>query len=48
MWKDHLEHLKEVFKAFQEADLKIKQSLVGADGVELLPEKAFSKASSPW
>ena len=25
-WKEHLEHLKEVFKALQEVDLKIKQS----------------------
>ena len=25
-WKEHLEHLKEVFKALQEADLKIKES----------------------
>ena len=25
-WKEHLEHLEEVFKALQEADLKIKQS----------------------
>ena len=28
-WKEHLEHLKEVFKALQEADLKIKQSKCG-------------------
>ena len=25
-WKEHLEHLEQVFKALQEADLKIKQS----------------------
>ena len=25
-WKEHLEHLKEVFKALQEADLTIKES----------------------
>ena len=25
-WKEHLEHLEEVFKALQEVDLKIKQS----------------------
>ena len=25
-WKEHLGHLKEVFKALQEVDLKIKQS----------------------
>ena len=25
-WKEHLEHLKEVFKALQEGGLKIKQS----------------------
>ena len=62
-WEDHLEHLKQVFKALQGADLKIKKSkckflkpkvhylgyLVGADGVEPLPEKleAIQKLAAP-
>ena len=62
-WKEHLEHLEQVFKALQETDLKIKQSkfeffksevhylgyLVGADGVEPLPEKleAIQKLAAP-
>ena len=62
-WMDHLEHLKQVFKALQGVDLKIKKSkckffkskvhyvgyLVGADGVEPLPEKleAIQKLATP-
>ena len=61
--EDHLEHLEQVFKVLQGADLKIKISkceffkskvhylgyLVGADGVEPLPEKleAIQKLSAP-
>ena len=62
-WEYHLEHLEQVFKALQGADLKIKKSkyeffkskvhylgyLVGADGVEPLPEKleAIQKLAAP-
>ena len=62
-WKEHLEHPQEVFKALQEADLKLKRVsvssssqkvhylgyIVGADGVEPLPEKleASQKLAAP-